>query len=141
MTKSKRIETRRMIRQLARDHGFSSRFSKRSPLSLGGLARVPRGRGVYRIYSHHDLVYIGASCSDIRNRLNSHLESSLEGSSISNAELSATLSEGSCEFDWLITPFPGWIEEFHLIECEEDEGAIPVCNTHKRSNLLFRCPY
>ena len=142
--KMSREETRaamRLIRRLAIKQGFSSRFSRRAPLTESEVLKSPDERGIYRLYLDERLIYIGGSCLSIRSRILAQQKA--VGSKDTSADnlLMATLRTGSSEFDWLATPFAGWVEEFYIHKFEEETGAMPECNLQMRSNLMNRCLY
>lgn len=141
MSQEQKRHTMRLIRDLAILDGFSPRFSRRRPLRESEALKSPRERGVYRLYLNGRLIYIGGSCVSIRNRILDHYDAMLSDANSADGVLIATLKTGSSEFDWLATPFAGWVEEFYILEFEENAGTIPESNVHRRSNLRSRCFY
>jgi hypothetical protein len=142
ITPIKRNETRGLITELSRRYGFEPNFSARQKFVRTNIELVKsRVRGVYRLYSGDDLVYIGASCDEIRGRLLDQFRETYERPNRKPNKIAQQLHNTEASFDWLFTAFPGWVEELYLLEHELETGSLPRANTNKRSNLLWKCPY
>jgi hypothetical protein len=139
MSVEQRQSTAILIMRLAQLDRLDTCVSDRHEFSPGTLDKVPRMRGVYRIYEGHELKYIGASCRGIQWRLRQHYHASRDRDKAPNKGLADLIASGRASVEWYVCPFAGWMEDFELTEYCREHGQPPCLNRQRRGGLVPRC--
>jgi hypothetical protein len=139
LTAEQRQRAIALIKRFAELDGLDTSISERYLFSSEILDKIPRQRGVYRIYEGTELKYIGASSRNIQRRLKRHWSASLDVDRAKNKGLASLIASGQADVEWYVCAFAGWMEEYELIEYCSEHGQQPYLNRHQRSNLLKRC--
>jgi hypothetical protein len=94
--------------------------NERLPLTSGNLAAVPASTGIYLLYRHHRLIYIGlaAAGGSIREHLRHHLRGA--GGSCTRA---------ATEFDYETSDDPVALYAHYVaVYLDTTGGLLPECN-------------
>jgi hypothetical protein len=94
--------------------------SERVPFTPGNLAAVPASPGVYLLYRHHRLIYIGlaAAGGSIREDLRHHLRGA-----------GGTCTRAATEFDYEISQDPvSLYRHYAAVYLDTTGGLLPECN-------------
>jgi hypothetical protein len=93
---------------------------ERVPFTTGNLAAVPASPGVYLLYRHHRLIYIGlaAAGGSIREQLRHHLRGA-----------GGLCTRAATEFDYEISEDPvGLFRHYVAVYLDTTGGLLPECN-------------
>jgi hypothetical protein len=95
---------------------------ERVALTSGNLASVPASQGVYLLYRHHRLIYIGLAAvgGSIREQLRHHLRG-----------VGGACTRTATEFDYETSVDPVALYRHYVaVYLETSGGLLPECNEH-----------
>jgi len=127
MGPDERRQTASRIRELARMQGLNPMLSEKRPFSASMCNDVPTAGGVYHFYEGDELRYIGVADSNLQRRLFRYRKGG------HNTKLAELITVGTAEVAWYTCPYPGWMEDFELIEYPHPEKLF---NKQKRGNRV-----
>lgn len=93
---------------------------ERLPLTAGNLAAVPASPGVYLLYRHHRLIYIGLAA--VGGSIREHLRHHLRGAG-------GPCTRAATEFDYETSEDPvGLYRHYVAVYLDTTGGMLPECN-------------